>query len=218
PMALKINNATCKCQGVGAFWDMFFVMDQFGRVRPGPESLRLKRKRFGIVDVGSKTIDAYISEGMEPVLGSEEVFDYGIRRAYQLVSDQLNNCPEQRIEKYYLDWLNTKEELRENLDDLFWDGVYYSATEIVKLCRQAFAEVGTTVAQRMKELWNAELAVLELIVICGGGALSMDFVEAFKKEFKNRIEVASDPQFANCKGYVKSHKYHRIAQSLLKRM
>lgn len=214
PMTVHVNNVTCKCQGVGAFWDKFFIMDQYGRVKPGPESTRLKKRRFGIVDCGSRTVDAFISDGLDLVYGSEEVFDGGIKKVYNMVSEQLNNCPEMKIEKMYMDWINPI--TRDISDELFWQGKYYSITIVVDLCEKAFTTVGKRIAKTMKERWAGELDVLELIILCGGGAKSKQFHEAFKQEFRTKVEVADDPQFANTKGYVKSKKFDRIAQQLLK--
>jgi hypothetical protein len=211
---VKIHNVTCRLQGIGAFYDKFMLMDAAGNIVPSEDADRLKRKRYGLVDVGSKTNDCFIAVGLKPIPGTEEVFDYGMSRAYAIVSKELEGCPEKMIEEKYFEYRKRGE----GTDVLFWKGREYQAPQIGTLCEAAFAVVGAEVAQRLAEKWTEQLDLLQLILLCGGGAQSGSFVEAFKAKFSGiKVEIVAQPQFANVKGYLKMHKFTRLYQKNVKR-
>jgi hypothetical protein len=212
---VKIDRVTCRLQGIGAFYDKFMLMDAAGNIVPSEEADRLKQKRYGLVDVGSKTNDCFIAVGLKPIPGTEEVFDYGMSRAYASVSKELQGCPEKLIEEKFFEF----GQRNERTEALFWKGKEYQPAQIVKLCEAAFAAVGTEVAQRLAEKWMEQLDMLQLILLCGGGARSASFVTAFKAKFPGaKVEIVAEPQFANVRGYLKMHKFTRIYQKNVKRV
>lgn len=208
-VVVKIYDVTCRLQGIGAFYDKFMLMDAAGNIVPSEDADRLKKKRYGLVDVGSKTNDCFIAVGLKPIPGTEEVFDYGMSRAYALVSKQLDGCPEKMIEETYFEYCNRPHKT----DTLFWKGKEYNPMQIRNLCEDAFAAVGAEVAQRLAERWTEQMDLLQLILLCGGGAKSQSFVNAFKTKLSGIvIEIVDEPQFANVKGYLKMQKFARIYQ------
>jgi hypothetical protein len=212
---VKIYNVTCRLQGIGAFYDKFMLMDATGKIVPSKDAGRLKQKRYGLVDVGSKTNDCFIAVGLKPIPGTEEVFDYGMSRAYACVSKELEGCPEKMIEEKYFEYGKRPNQT----EPLFWKGREYPATQLVEKCEAAFAAVGTEVAQRLAEKWMEQLDLLQLILLCGGGAQSTSFIKAFKAKFAGvKVEIVAEPQFANVKGYLKMQKFTRLYQKSAKRV
>jgi len=206
---VKIYNVTCRLQGIGAFYDKFMLMDGAGRIIPSEDADRLKRKRYGLVDVGSKTNDCFIAVGLKPIPGTEEVFDYGMSRAYAMVAKELDGCPEKMIEEKYFEYCNQPQKT----ESLFWKGRGYNPLQIRNLCEEAFAAVGAEVAQRLAERWTEQLDLLQLILLCGGGAQSPSFVQAFRAKFSGiPVETVEEPQLANVKGYLKMQKFARTYQ------
>jgi hypothetical protein len=146
--------------------------------------------------------------------GTEEVFDYGMSRAYAMVSKKLDGCPEKMIEEKYFEFCNRPQ----RTDILFWKGREYLSLQISNLCEEAFATVGSEVAQRLAERWTEQLDLLQMIMLCGGGAKSPSFVKAFQAKLSGiRIETVAEPQFANVKGYLKMQKFARTYQKSAKR-
>lgn len=211
---VKIYHVTCRLQGIGAFYDKFMQMNDAGGIIPSDDADRLKRKRYGLVDVGSKTNDCFIAVGLKPIPGTEEVFDYGMSRAYAMVSKELDGCPEKMIEEKYFEFCNRPQKT----DILFWKGKEYNPLQIRNLCEEAFAAVGAEVAQRLAERWTEQLDMLQLILLCGGGAKSSSFMQAFKAKFSGiPVETVDEPQLANVKGYLKMQKFARVFQKNVKR-
>jgi hypothetical protein len=212
---VKIYNVTCRLQGIGAFYDKFMLMDATGKIVPSEDADRLKQKRYGLVDVGSKTNDCFIAVGLKPIPGTEEVFDYGMSRAYACVSKELEGCPEKMIEEKYFEYGRRPNQT----EPLFWKGREYPAAQLAERCEAAFAAVGAEVAQRLAEKWMEQLDLLQLILLCGGGAQSTSFVKAFKAKFTGvKVEIVAEPQFANVKGYLKMQKFTRLYQKSAKRV
>jgi hypothetical protein len=213
-IVVKIYNVTCRLQGIGAFYDKFMLMDAAGKIIPSEDADRLKRKRYGLVDVGSKTNDCFIAVGLKPIPGTEEVFDYGMSRAYAQVSKELEGCPEKMLEEKYFEY----EKRPAKTEPLFWKGQEYDPLRIANLCEAAFTVVGAEVAQRLAEKWTEQLDLLQLILLCGGGAQSASFVKAFQAKLLGvNVEIVAEPQLANVKGYLKMHKFTRLYQKNVKR-
>ncbi|MGD9154760.1 MAG: ParM/StbA family protein [Bacillota bacterium] len=213
-MVVKIYKVTCRLQGIGAFYDKFMLMDSAGKIVPSEDAERLKQKRYGLVDVGSKTNDCFIAVGLKPIPGTEEVFDYGMSRAYAQVSRELEGCPAKMIEEKYFEYGRRSGPT----EALFWKGREYQPQQIASLCETAFAAVGSEVAQRLAEKWMEQLDLLQLVLLCGGGAQSASFVAAFQDRFTGvKVEIVAEPQFANVKGYLKMHKFTRLHQKKAKR-
>lgn len=209
PIKIFVNEVSCKIQGNGAFFDKFFDMTPFGNVMPSRDNQRLKHVRFGICDTGSKTVDNYLSEGTEPIDGTEIVFNRGINNVFKSVSEQIGGYPENRLEDIYLQWINTKISMSEKRPDLVYQGKKYLVSEVAKMVDEAFYDFGKEIAEKLKQSWNEHLDLVELLILCGGGANSSFFLKAFKDTFPFDIEICNEPQFANAFGYLKAAKFER---------
>jgi hypothetical protein len=198
PATVEIGEVHCIPQGIGAFWDVFFEIDADGVIGTSDRSKEFFHQRYGICDIGDKTIDAHCFAGLEPLQNTEVKFDNGISEAYKRVAAKLNNCPEILVEETYLDYVCN----RPGPKPLYWSGKYYTIDEIQPLCEKAFRDIGEEIVNTMLKKWSKQLDTLELVILCGGIANTLK--EFFAAKMPCQVVTTDDPQFSNVRGYFKS--------------
>lgn len=201
---VKINSASCIEQGVGALGDSIFDLLPNGMIVGRNEFRDFRSKRYGICDIGSKTNDAFICNGVKPIPGKEVYNNFGLSAAYTTVSKQIGNCPENMIEDFYLEQLN--ESIAEGLKKryLYWDKVKYEKELVLDLCKKAFDTLGNEITSKIHVKWKNDVPTLEMILLCGGGAEILK--PKFENVFDTRIVVVENPQTANVRGFYKLRK------------
>lgn len=201
---VKIDSASCIEQGVGALGDSIFELLPNGMIVGRNEFRDFRTKRYGICDIGSKTNDAFICNGVKPIPGKEVYNNFGLSAAYTTVSKQLGNSPENMIEDFYLEQINPN--ISEGLKKryLYWNKVKYEKNIVMDLCEKAFDILGNDIVDKINVKWKNDVPTLEMILLCGGGAEILK--PKFESVFDTRIVVVENPQTANVKGFYKLRK------------
>lgn len=203
-VTVKINSTSCIEQGVGALGDTFFELLPDGRIVGRNEFRDYRSKRYGICDIGSKTNDAFICNGIKPIAGKEVYNNFGLSSAYTTVSKQIGFCPENLIEDFYLEQFN--ENIPEGLKRqyLYWNKIKYPKNQVIDICFKAFNSLGNEITNKINVKWKNDIPTLEMILLCGGGAKILEPI--FEQTFDTKIMIIENPQLANVKGFYKLRK------------
>ena len=186
---VQIDNVKCSAQGIGAYYD-HFIEFSFLKVRLSmANATKMQNTRYGIIDVGYKTIDIFAAEGMETVDNSDVCLDNGIGKLFEDLSAQYGDAPPKTIERDYY----------AGKSYFYYDGIRYEnfqATVAAKI--DGLAE---EIAKKIYNKWRRYLKQIEIILLCGGGAFAL--ADKLRKLIDINIIVPKDPQFANARGYFK---------------
>lgn len=188
---VEINKCICIPQGVGAFFDKYLTI-QNGKVKLSKEADNLKEIIYGLVDIGEKTTDFFVAKGITTVDGSGGVLPKGISDCFDRIGTELGNVPANIIQDVY----KAKKER-------FKYGVFFTREQYMKICDKVFDEIAAEIANELLNKWKREIARIEVILLCGGGASVLK--EYIEKYIQGDIEliVIDKPQFANVRGYYK---------------
>ena len=190
PVTVEIKIAKCIPQGLGAFYDRYLDFGPDGRIMVSQKNSALKDMRYGLVDIGEKTIDAFVAQGRDPIDRSEVVLKRGISDAFALAGKKLGNAPVNLVQQAYI----------QHKESLFWAGKRYY--NIAELCEEAFEEIAKDIGQKLLANWKNHMERIEMVLLCGGGANAID---KYIKEMLPYVEVVvmDEPQFSNVRGYYK---------------
>ncbi|MFW6030814.1 MAG: hypothetical protein ACOCRO_11275 [Halanaerobiales bacterium] len=182
---LHIKNVICIPQGIGAYYDM--ILNYAGQ----PVDDGLINVRYGLIDVGGKTTDAFISQGVEPIRGTDVGLLYGTSDVFKEVSHRVDNIPVNLIERSHI----------QGKKSVFWDEEYMTAN----LCAKSFENLADKIYRKIHEVWTRHMDRVEMIILCGGGG--KDIEKHLSKLFSIKVMTVDDPQFANSRGYFKLGQY-----------
>ncbi|MGM0369187.1 MAG: hypothetical protein ACQEP9_02055 [Bacillota bacterium] len=184
---LTIKNVICVPQGIGAYYDQ--ILDMKGR----PSQSDLANSRFGLIDIGGKTVDAFISQGTEPIIGTDIGTDFGMSDAFKQVSQDLKvDVPYNLISENYI----------QGKDEVFWRG---EDRKIKDLVEKSFKDFAKRIHELIIGEWDQQLARIRTILLCGGGAkfLGDDLPQLFDID----VKLLQNSQFSNTNGYYKLGVY-----------
>ncbi|MFO7819292.1 MAG: ParM/StbA family protein [Halanaerobacter sp.] len=184
---VRIKNVICVPQGMGAYYDQ--ILDINGR----PSKNKLANSRFGLIDIGGKTIDAFISKGTEPIIGTDIGTDFGMADAFKEISNNLEvDVPYNLIARNYIQGQNK----------VFWRG---EDREFDEFTGEEFNNFAHKVHELIIDEWEQQLARIRTILLCGGGAkILRDYLPDI---FEVDIKVLDNAQFSNTSGYYKLGVY-----------
>jgi len=183
---LDIEEVICIPQGVGAFYDL--LLDFKGQ----PANGELLQTRYGLIDIGGKTVDAFISQGDNPIRDSVTALSKGTSDSFKQVGEELDNAPYNLIEKAYLS----------GREEVFWSGNYHQITE---KCKDSLRNLAHDIYNEVEVKWARQIDRVEFILVCGGGAEAL--TKYLKELFSVKVDKVSNPQFANANGYFKLGVY-----------
>jgi plasmid segregation protein ParM len=184
---LTIKNVICVPQGIGAYYDQ--ILDMKGR----PSQSDLANSRFGLIDIGGKTVDAFISQGTEPIIGTDIGTDFGMSDSFKQVSQELKvDVPYNLISENYI----------QGKDEVFWRG---EDRKIKDLVENSFKDFAKRIHELIIGEWDQQLARIRTILLCGGGAkfLGDDLPQLFDID----VRLLQNSQFSNTNGYYKLGVY-----------
>lgn len=182
-----VGNVICVPQGIGAYYDQILTID--GKASNDD----LVNSRFALVDIGGKTVDAFIAQGRDPIVGTDVGFDYGISKAFQSVASKIGDgIPETLISQNYI---NGKKEV-------FWKNQYHQVEEMVS---KAFSEVAEKIYTEVLDHWGQHINRVEVLILCGGGSRFIG--DELADIFDIKTRVLEEPQFSNTAGYYKLGVY-----------
>jgi len=183
---ISIDNVTCIPQGIGSYYDL--LLDINGK----PVEPELLNQRYGLIDIGGKTVDTFTADGTDPIEDSITHLDKGMTDGFKQASNMISNdIPFNLVEEEYI---QGKEK------------IYYNEYhDLVKPCETAFSNLADEIFNEIYNTWNRYLPRIEKIYLVGGGAKFLHdyFVEKFDKD----IKLVDDPQFSNVRGYYKIGMY-----------
>ncbi len=157
--------------------------------------------RQGVIDIGGKTTDLFVSNGQEPISSLCKSIPIGVENAY----DQLNA----QFESLYHRPLD-RSELRDIMysfiggkkpKPIYANGVL--VTGVTDLARNATNKVGIEIASNIAAYWRDNLAgrvasSLARILLIGGG--SYYYKDPIQRHIPN-VSVPGKPEMANAAGY-----------------
>ncbi len=157
--------------------------------------------RQGVIDIGGKTTDLFVSNGQEPISSLCKSIPIGVENAY----DQLNA----QFESLYHRPLD-RSELRDIMysfiggkkpKPLYADGEL--VTGVTDLARNATNKVGIEIASHIAAYWRDNLAgrvasSLARILLIGGG--SYYYKDPIQRHIPN-VSIPGKPEMANAAGY-----------------
>lgn len=144
--------------------------------------------KIGIVDVGYKTSDLALADGLEFVGKQSMSSEIAMSAAYSMIGQKITDKFKVEKENYELDKIVDSGILRVA-------GVPYDITEYRK---EAFNLVADKIATEANSIWDRR--ELDLIMLTGGGGQAIS--EYFLPRFPQAVLV-NGPQTANVRGYLK---------------
>lgn len=177
---IVINNVKVNPQGVGCYYDQ--VLDFEGNVLESD----LLNSRYAILDIGGRTVDGFIAEGIEPIDGTQFGTEEGMTDAFKRVGQRLG-VPWTLVENSYI----TGKPL-----------YYGHKRNIEESCRKEIQRLAERIYNEADSYWSKHLARVSDILLCGGGGQST--VEHFETLFDNKeVRLSENAQFANANGNFK---------------
>lgn len=187
-LVVEINNVSLIPQGIGGVQDVLFDIN--GRLN---EDNGIEDARYGVIDVGTNTVDGFIRRGVNNhIEGSEFGMTYGTSDVYKKVAGKLS------MPNYYSQI--------ENLHTQGKESIYYYGQErpFIEVLKNEFETFAKEIYARSgRDHWNRHLETLHRIILTGGSAYYVK--DTLEKLFKPiPIVIPEDPQFSNARGYYKN--------------
>jgi plasmid segregation protein ParM len=180
---VEIRDVLCIPQGIGAFWDQ--VMNDDAKII----SEELLDGRFGVIDIGGRTTDAFIADESQILRGTEFSFTSAMTDIFKDVTSELKiDFPSSILEKVFI----------EGKDSIFWINKEYS---IKKELEKAIERLAERIFTEVRYVWDKRLDRAQFIILCGGGASALGNYLA--EYFCKKVILVDDPQFSNAKGFYK---------------
>lgn len=142
--------------------------------------------KIGIVDVGYKTSDFALAEGLEFVDKQSKSSEIALATANSLIAQSIQEKYKIEKENYELDEIIESGSLRV-------EGI---TNDISGFKEQAFKMVADKIATEVNSIWDKK--EIDVIMLTGGGGKAI--AEYFLAKFSQAVLV-SNPQFANVRGY-----------------
>ncbi len=183
---VSIQKATIIPQGLASYYD--FIMDKKGLVTKNIEG------GFGIVDIGGLTIDCVAFNNGELIKGSPISFNDGVRtKIFKKIQDSLDIDISQDIIK------------KQILDDKNYIKVRNEKYEFTEVKEKAIDKLTKDISLQIKNRWESYLMIDKILITGGATLLLFDSLDAYLKRFPCE-RINKDPQFSNCRGYMKLGK------------
>ena len=183
---IKIKKTTIIPQGLASYYD--FIMDEKGQVTANIEG------GLGIVDLGGLTIDCVAFNKGELIKGSPISFSEGIRkRIFKKIQDYLDIDVSQDI---------IKKQILKGDDCIEVRGQVYDFKEVKE---EAIRKLARDISLQIKNRWESYLMIDKILITGGASVLLFDALEEELEGFPCE-QINVEPQFSNCRGYVKLGK------------
>ena len=160
-------------------------MDEDGNVK----SKDLLEGRYGIIDIGGRTTDAFIADESQPLRGTEKSFTSAMTDVFKEVASELKiDLPCNILEKAFI----------KGKDSVFWINKTYKFSDKLD---STFERLAERIFTELRYAWDKKLDRAKFIILCGGGACALG--NQLAEYFEKRIIIVDDPQFSNARGYYK---------------
>lgn len=161
--------------------------------------------KIGVVDIGGRTTDAYMVDGLAPVQELCKSFDVGVETA----SDRIKERFEEQFD-FPISIADTRQLMRVYLSSKRYQEIpsirnaEVSDGHVERLVHHMLHEVGQDIANRIRGVWNqsfksgAVAGDVSSVYCIGGGAHY--FFESLGPLFRNRLSTPPHPERINAYG------------------
>lgn len=183
---IEIQKATIIPQGLASYYD--FIINENGLVSKNIEG------GFGILDLGGLTIDCVAFNDGELIKDSPISFNDGVRtRIFKKIQDGLDIDISQDLIK------------RQILAGNDYIRVRNEKYEFKEIKNKAIDKLSRDIALQIKNRWTSYLMIDKILVTGGATVLLYDQIDHYLSGFPCD-KINNNPQFSNCRGYVKLGK------------
>ncbi|HEX6988140.1 MAG TPA: ParM/StbA family protein [Bacillota bacterium] len=182
PREIEIAKVRVIPQPFGSLYDQ--VLDAQGNV----VDQDLAAMRIGIVDIGFKTSDLVVADGLEYIDHLSRSTTTAMSTAYDLIAEELRRTLHVHRENYELDRVIREGKIR----------LAGKVHDLADARVHAFRSVAAKILTEIESLWDFQS--LDMIMITGGGGAAL--AQYLTGEFPH-AHVVKDPQMANARGYRK---------------
>lgn len=182
PMLIAIDKIQMIPQPFGTLYDR--RLDDDGNLLQND----LADLRVGIVDIGYKTSDLALADGLEFVGKKSNSSEFAMSTAYNIIAQRIQDKYKVGKEHYELDKVIESGVLRVA-------GVPHDISEFKK---EALGSLSDILISEVNSIWDKR--EIDVIMLTGGGGKAI--AEYFLPRFQQGVLV-NGPQFANVRGYLK---------------
>ena len=188
---IKINKLKVIPQPLGSIFNL--LMNDYGKIT----DRELANQKIGVIDIGFRTTDFCMFQGLQYVQRGSSTSDTGIAESFGVITKKLREESNVNIELYRL--YNAIES-----GVIKIRGREYN---ISKLRDSVFKHSASLIAADVARLW-ADDWDMDLIIISGGGATVLaKFLQPLIDGNVMPVETKTDPRFNNVQGYLKYARY-----------
>ncbi len=188
---VNINNLKILPQPLGSFLNL--LMSDSGKFT----NRELAKQKIGIIDIGFRTTDCCIFQGMEYIQRGSSTSDTGISESFSAIAKKLREESNVDIELYRL-----YKAIETGLIKI--RGKEYN---ISKLRDKVFEHSASIIANDVRRLWANDWDI-DLIIISGGGAMELaKYLRPLIDGNVMPLETNVDARLNNVQGYLKYARY-----------
>lgn len=188
---VNINNLKILPQPLGSFLNL--LMNEYGKFT----NRELAKQKIGIIDIGFRTTDCCIFQGLEFVQRGSSTSDTGISESFSVIAKKLREESNVDIELYRL-----YKAIETGLIKI--RGKEYN---ISKLRDKVFEHSASIIANDIARLWADDWDI-DLIIISGGGAMELTkYLQPLIAGNVMPVETNIDARLNNVQGYLKYARY-----------
>lgn len=188
---IHINNLRIIPQPLGSIFNV--LMNEGGKIT----NRELAKQKIGVIDIGFRTTDFCIFDGLQYVERGSSTTDTGIAKSFGVIAKKLREESKVNIELYRLyDAIGT--------GFIKIRGKEYN---ISKLKDAVFSHAASIIASDVSRLWADDWDI-DAIIISGGGAMELaKFLQPLIAGNILPVETHIDARLNNVQGYFKYAQY-----------
>lgn len=188
---ININKLRIIPQPLGSVFNL--LMNEYGKIT----DRELAKQKIGVIDIGFRTTDFCMFQGLQYVQRGSSTSDIGIAESFGVIAKKLREESNVNIELYRL--YNAIES-----GIIKIRGHEYN---ISKLRDSVFKHSASLIAADVARLWADDWDI-DLIIISGGGAAVLaKFLQPLITGNVMPVESKMDPRLNNVQGYLKYARY-----------
>ncbi len=158
----------------------------------------MARQKIGVIDIGFKTTDFTVCKGLRHSERGSRTTDTGISKAFQFISEALNEMSGVNVEIYRL-----YDAVREGSIKI--RGAEYDLT---KVKNEVFGRLATAVVSDMERIWVDDWDLDVVLLAGGGGEALFEYLKPLVRGEFALLKTQDDSRIGNVSGYVKYGRYY----------
>jgi plasmid segregation protein ParM len=190
-ICVNINNLRIIPQPLGSIFNLF--MDENGKIT----NRELAKQKIGVIDIGFRTTDFCIFDGLQYIERGSSTTDTGISKTFSVIAKKLREESKVNVELYRL----------YNAIETGFIKIRGKEFNISKIRDAVFAHAASIIASDLDRLWADDWDI-DVIVISGGGAMELaKFLQPLIAGNILPVETNIDVRLNNVQGYYKYARY-----------